>query len=203
MENRKRSTQWVVFCHLHGNNEHVPCEREMPHETSGYRGKIVNHSYSEPWPSHKRDSWHWQLWYEYIAMKGRHIAVCLVVKEALQWYDSSCKEPHRLPYRVFETSTAISLWTGSQWQNLDWNMYPIFFNSCLSLWEHRASAIHSLHFSFLIITQSVGLLGREINPSQPNIHARGGIRTHDHSVQASEDNSCSATVTGHVPHYVL
>jgi hypothetical protein len=56
-----------------------------------------------------------------------------------------------------------------------------------------------------IFTQSVGLLGRVIGPSQdlylntgqhkhriththtPNIHAQGGVRTHDHSVRASED----------------
>jgi hypothetical protein len=58
------------------------------------------------------------------------------------------------------------------------------------------------HFS-----QTVGLLGRVISPSQgrylnagkhkqnkrihiPNIHALSGIRTHDPSVQASEDSSC-------------
>jgi hypothetical protein len=58
------------------------------------------------------------------------------------------------------------------------------------------------HFS-----QTVGLLGRVINPSQglylntwqhkqnkrihtPNIHALSGIRTHDPSVRASEDSSC-------------
>jgi hypothetical protein len=58
-----------------------------------------------------------------------------------------------------------------------------------------------------IYTQSVGLLGRVIGPSQghylntgqhkqkkrihtPNIHAVSGIRTHHHSVRASEDSSC-------------
>jgi hypothetical protein len=60
------------------------------------------------------------------------------------------------------------------------------------------------HFS-----QSVGLLGRVISPSQgrylytgqhkhrinayihtPNIHALSGIRTHDPSVRASENSSC-------------
>jgi hypothetical protein len=58
------------------------------------------------------------------------------------------------------------------------------------------------HFS-----QTVGLLGRVISPSQglclnigqhkqnkrictPNIHALSGIRTHDPSVRASEDSSC-------------
>jgi hypothetical protein len=53
------------------------------------------------------------------------------------------------------------------------------------------------HFS-----QTVGLLGRVISRSQgrylntekprthiPNIHALGGIRTHDPSVRASEDSS--------------
>jgi hypothetical protein len=62
-----------------------------------------------------------------------------------------------------------------------------------------------------IYTQSVGLLGRVIGPSEglylntgqhkhginvhthtntQNIHALSGIRTHDHSVRASEDSSC-------------
>jgi hypothetical protein len=70
-------------------------------------------------------------------------------------------------------------------------------------------------FFFLwIYTQTVGLLGRVIGRSQdlylntgqhkhrinarahtPNIHALSGIRTHDHSVRASEHSS-SATVTG-------
>jgi hypothetical protein len=56
-------------------------------------------------------------------------------------------------------------------------------------------------------TQTVGLLGRVISPSQgrylntgqhthnkriqtPNIHALSGIRTHEPSVRASENNSC-------------
>jgi hypothetical protein len=57
----------------------------------------------------------------------------------------------------------------------------------------------------LSYTQSVGLLGRGISPSQghylytehthrinahTDIHALCGIRTHDPSVQASEDSSC-------------
>jgi hypothetical protein len=66
------------------------------------------------------------------------------------------------------------------------------------------------HFS-----QTTGLLGRVISPSQgrylntgqhkhrinahtPNIHDLSGIRTHDPSVRASEDSSClsAATVIG-------
>jgi hypothetical protein len=54
-------------------------------------------------------------------------------------------------------------------------------------------------FSFLIYTQSVGLLGRGISPSQgrylhteqhKDIHALSGIRTHDPSVRAGKDGSC-------------
>jgi hypothetical protein len=62
-------------------------------------------------------------------------------------------------------------------------------------------------FSFLIYSQSVGLLGRVISSSQSlylntgqhkyrkthihtKHHALSGIRTHDHSVRASEDSSC-------------
>jgi hypothetical protein len=64
-----------------------------------------------------------------------------------------------------------------------------------------------LFFSFVIIfTQTVGLLGRVISPSQgrylhtgqhkhrinahTDIHALSGIRTHDPSFRASEDSSC-------------
>jgi hypothetical protein len=60
----------------------------------------------------------------------------------------------------------------------------------LLLLEHRASVKRFFHFSFVILTQSVGLLGRGISPSQTNIHALSGIRTHDPSVRASEDSSC-------------
>jgi hypothetical protein len=65
-------------------------------------------------------------------------------------------------------------------------------------------------------SQTVGLLGRVISPSQslyintgqhkqnkrihtPNIHTLSGIRTHDPCVRASEDSSClrcTATVIG-------
>jgi hypothetical protein len=65
-----------------------------------------------------------------------------------------------------------------------------------------------LFFSFVMsFTQTVGLLGRVISPSQGqylhagqhkhrinahiDIHALSGIRTHDTSVRASEDSSCS------------
>jgi hypothetical protein len=64
-----------------------------------------------------------------------------------------------------------------------------------------------LFFSFVIFfTHTVGLLGLVVSPSQgrylyrgqhkhrtnayTNIHAFSGIRTHDPSVPASEDNSC-------------
>jgi hypothetical protein len=40
------------------------------------------------------------------------------------------------------------------------------FYSCCSHLEHRESVKCSLHFSFLILRQSVGLLGRRIRPSQ-------------------------------------
>jgi hypothetical protein len=61
-------------------------------------------------------------------------------------------------------------------------------------------------FSFLIHTQSVGLFGRGISPSQgrylyteqhkhrtdahTDIHTSSVIKTHDPSVRASEDSSC-------------
>jgi hypothetical protein len=58
----------------------------------------------------------------------------------------------------------------------------------------------SFHFSFSILRQSVGLLGRGIRPSQgrylhrtqtqTDIQALSGIWTHDPSVRVSEDCSC-------------
>jgi hypothetical protein len=64
-----------------------------------------------------------------------------------------------------------------------------------------------LHFSFVIIRQSVGLLGRGISPSQgrylhmeqhkhrinahnTDVHALSVIRTHDPSIRVIEDISC-------------
>jgi hypothetical protein len=69
----------------------------------------------------------------------------------------------------------------------------------------------STFFSFMIILQTVGLLGRVISSSQdlylnrgqtkqnkhihtPNIHTLSGIRTHDPSVRESEDSSCLRTL---------
>jgi hypothetical protein len=74
---------------------------------------------------------------------------------------------------------------------------------CLSVYVSRALCwTLAEFFSFLIFTQSVGLLGRGISPSQgrylhigqhrinADIHAWSGIRTHNPSVWASEDSSC-------------
>jgi hypothetical protein len=72
--------------------------------------------------------------------------------------------------------------------------------------------------SFLIYTQSVGLRGLGISPSQGhylhteqhehriNAHRHPWIRTHDHSFRAGEDGSAldrAATVIGHSPIYHL
>jgi hypothetical protein len=67
--------------------------------------------------------------------------------------------------------------------------------------EHRASVNRFFfHFSFLILRQSVGLLGRGMSPSQDlylfrhrktqtNLHNLRGIRTQDYSVRAGKDSS--------------
>jgi hypothetical protein len=73
-------------------------------------------------------------------------------------------------------------------------------------WFYNPLLGPGLFFSFIIFfTQSVGLLGRKISPSQGRyIHtgqhkqginadrhdASSGIRTHDPSVRAGEDSSC-------------
>jgi hypothetical protein len=83
----------------------------------------------------------------------------------------------------------------------------------LNHYKHHNSFIHlclcgplldlGRFFSFLIYTQSVGLLGQGISPPQSrclhtgqhkhrinaDIHALSGIRTHDPSFRASEDSS--------------
>jgi hypothetical protein len=84
--------------------------------------------------------------------------------------------------------------------------HRLFCRSCFSPFFSVALPAHSgpwpliqfrNHFS-----QTVGLLGRVIIPSQslylntgqhkhtPNIHVLSGIRTHDPSVRTSEDSSC-------------
>jgi hypothetical protein len=74
----------------------------------------------------------------------------------------------------------------------------------LPIWSIGHSWNALLYFSFLVLRQSVGLLGRGINPSQgrylhrttqiqnkrTDIHALSGNGTHDPSVRASEDSSC-------------
>jgi hypothetical protein len=70
----------------------------------------------------------------------------------------------------------------------------------LPLWNIGHPWNPLLHFSFLIIRQSVGLLGRGISTSQgrylhkhrinADIHVWSAIRTHDLSVRTSEDSSC-------------
>jgi hypothetical protein len=70
------------------------------------------------------------------------------------------------------------------------------FYSCYSHLEHRPPVKHFVSLHFLNLRQSVGLLGREISPSQgryitqTDIHALSGTRTHDPSVRAGEDISC-------------
>jgi hypothetical protein len=85
------------------------------------------------------------------------------------------------------------------------NNYP-YVKSFIHQWLYSALLAPALFFSpVIILTQSVGLLGRVIIPSQglylntgqhkhrtnayTGIHALSGIRTHDPSVRASEDSS--------------
>jgi hypothetical protein len=110
---------------------------------------------------------------------------------------------------------------GAHFENVDFISIPMLFPQSY-IWRPVDSFIHSwlcrplfgpgLFFSFLILfTQTVGLPGRGISPSQghylhtgrhkhrinayTDIHALIGIRTHDPSVWASEDSSCLR------PHY--
>jgi hypothetical protein len=80
-------------------------------------------------------------------------------------------------------------------------------HSFLHQWLYSPLLGPGLYFSFLIFfTQTLGLLGRGISPSQgrylhtgkhkhsknanTDIHALSGIRIYDPSVRASEDSSC-------------
>jgi hypothetical protein len=82
-----------------------------------------------------------------------------------------------------------------------------FIHSFIHKWLYGPLLDPGLFFSFAIIfTQTVGLLGRVISPSQGrylntgqhkhrinayiDMHALSVIRTHDPSVRASEDSSC-------------
>jgi hypothetical protein len=92
--------------------------------------------------------------------------------------------------------------------SLPWLQLPVQQPSSINFFQWFFQLIQGpgLFFSSVIIfTQTVGLLGRVINPSQgrylnteqhkhrinahKDIHALSGIRTHDPSVQASEDSS--------------
>jgi hypothetical protein len=80
----------------------------------------------------------------------------------------------------------------------------IHLYSCCSLWTIGHPWKASFHFSFLILRQFVGLLGRGISTSPgrylhrttqtewtyTNIHASSGIRIHNLSVRADEDSWC-------------
>jgi hypothetical protein len=79
-----------------------------------------------------------------------------------------------------------------------YNVLSIYLYACLSVYGSTVLLMDlGRFFSFLIYTQTVGLLGRVISPSQgrtytqnntnTDIHALSGIRTHNPSVQASED----------------
>jgi hypothetical protein len=77
--------------------------------------------------------------------------------------------------------------------------------SIIHQWLYSPLLCPGLFFSFLIYTQTVGLLGRVISPSQgrylhaeqpkhkinayTDIHALNGIRTHDPSVRARKGSS--------------
>jgi hypothetical protein len=83
----------------------------------------------------------------------------------------------------------------------------LFIHSFIRQWLYSALLGPGLFFSFVIFfTQTVGLLGRVISPSQgldlntgqhkhrisahTDIHSLSAIRIHDQTVRASEDTSC-------------
>jgi hypothetical protein len=81
------------------------------------------------------------------------------------------------------------------------------YNSFIHEWLYCPLLGPGFFFSFVIIfTQTVGLLGRVVSPSQgrylhtgqhkhtinvhTDVHALSGFPTHDPSVRTSEDSSC-------------
>jgi hypothetical protein len=83
----------------------------------------------------------------------------------------------------------------------------LLFHSFLHQWLYSPFLGPGLFFSCVIFfTKTVGLFGKGISPSQgrylhtgqhkhrlnsyTDIHVLSGIRTHDHSMRASEDSSC-------------
>jgi hypothetical protein len=94
--------------------------------------------------------------------------------------------------------------------NITFNIVLIFRYNFFFHWLYSPLGPWPLLFSFMIILQTIGLLGRVINSSQglylstgqhkhrTNIHALCGIRTHYPGFRASEDSTAldrSATVT--------
>jgi hypothetical protein len=71
-----------------------------------------------------------------------------------------------------------------------------FIHSFIHQWLYSPLLGPDLFFSSVMFsTQTVGLLGQVISPSQgrylhTDIHTLSGIRTHDPSIRASEDSSC-------------
>jgi hypothetical protein len=109
-------------------------------------------------------------------------------------------------------SGKYDLWTNkSLWTLCSKVMSNLLYYSFIHQWFYSPLLCPGLVFSFVIFfTQSVGLLGRGISPSQgrhlhtrtttqrinehTDIHALNGIRTHDQTVRESEDSSCLRSV---------
>jgi hypothetical protein len=113
----------------------------------------------------------------------------------------------------FVTSSTRSNFSGTILANIRTSVLYAFYSkshfihSFIHEWLYSPLLGPGLFFSFVIfLTQTVGLLGRVISPSQgrylhtgqhryrtnthTNTHVSSGIRTHDPSVRAREDSSC-------------
>jgi hypothetical protein len=120
--------------------------------------------------------------------------------------------PAALPPQQIAEDIWVSIWTNINLVTFrEWNLscptYRQSIHSFIHQWLYSPLLGPGLYLIFVIFfTQTVGLLGRVLSPSQgrylhtgqlkhrvkahTDIHASSGIRIHDPSVLASEGSSC-------------
>jgi hypothetical protein len=180
------------------------------------------------------DSRRYQIFWEVVGLERGPLSLVRIIEELLEWKSSGLRS--RKP-----KLTAVGIRCADHAKPLYPQKLALTSPTCggrsvgivrLRTTGHGVIVCYSFFQSFIIEStalcwalassvswsnrQSVGLLGREICPSQgrylhtgqhkqnkrihtPNIHALSGIRTHDSSVRAGEDSSClrpHATVIG-------
>jgi hypothetical protein len=135
----------------------------------------------------------------------KHVSVLPVIMTNARkvLYPMKWNEDHLLQVHSKLTDQLIN-WFYSLEQSTFWFYLYFFISFALITYSYSVEVL----FILWIYTQSVGLLGLVISPSQGfylntgqhkhrithtytlTIHALSGMRTHDHGLRASEDSSC-------------